>query len=451
MLAVLRNTTYRRLFTAQVVALSGTGLATVALGLLAYDLSGGNASAVLGTALAIKMIAYVVIAPVVTAMTDRIPPRTLLITMDATRALIASALPFVTQVWQVYVLIFLLQAASATFTPTFQATIPRVLSNEADYTRALSLSRLAYDLESLVSPILAASLLTLVSYGWLFTGTGVGFLASGLLVASVVLPRPGTAQRSGGRWTNIGFGTRLYLATPRLRALSALNMAVAAAGAVVIVNTVVLVRDHLHRDVTSVAVALAAYGAGSMTVAVLLPRVLDRLRDRRLMPPAAMVLALALAVLTATLHFDALTWPFLLTIWAILGAATAVVLTPVGRLVHRSARSPDLPAAFAAQFSLSHACWLVTYPLTGWLATTSMTAAAATATLITAVTATAAAMLWPTSDPATLPHVHTDLPPGHPHLADAAPTGHGYRHTHHYVIDRLHSRWPLSATGRVNG
>ena len=39
MLRVLRNQIYRRLFTAQIVALLGTGLATVALGLLAYDVA----------------------------------------------------------------------------------------------------------------------------------------------------------------------------------------------------------------------------------------------------------------------------------------------------------------------------------------------------------------------------------------------------------------------------
>ncbi|WP_281277309.1 hypothetical protein [Hankyongella ginsenosidimutans] len=39
MLSVLANRTYRHLFLAQVIALIGTGLATVALGLLAYDLA----------------------------------------------------------------------------------------------------------------------------------------------------------------------------------------------------------------------------------------------------------------------------------------------------------------------------------------------------------------------------------------------------------------------------
>ena len=63
MISVLRNPTYRNLFGAQVIALTGTGLATVALGLLAYDLAGADAGAVLGTALAIKMVAYVGVAP----------------------------------------------------------------------------------------------------------------------------------------------------------------------------------------------------------------------------------------------------------------------------------------------------------------------------------------------------------------------------------------------------
>src|SRR5690606_1573395 len=125
------------------IALVGTGLLTVALGLLAFELAGAAAGAVLGTALAIKMIAYVGVAPVASAFTERLPRRALLVALDVMRAAVALSLPFVTEIWQVYVLIFVLQSASAAFTPTFQATIPDVLADEKDYTRALSLSRLA--------------------------------------------------------------------------------------------------------------------------------------------------------------------------------------------------------------------------------------------------------------------------------------------------------------------
>ena len=59
MLQVLAYGTYRHLFAARVIALVGTGVMTVALGLLAYQLAGDRTGAVLGTALAIKMVAYV--------------------------------------------------------------------------------------------------------------------------------------------------------------------------------------------------------------------------------------------------------------------------------------------------------------------------------------------------------------------------------------------------------
>ena len=65
---------FRLLFSAQIVALLGTGLTTVALGLLAYEIAGSAAAVVLGTALTIKMVLYVVIAPLAAAYVDRLGP-----------------------------------------------------------------------------------------------------------------------------------------------------------------------------------------------------------------------------------------------------------------------------------------------------------------------------------------------------------------------------------------
>ncbi|MFD8640057.1 MFS transporter [Streptomyces zaomyceticus] len=439
MLSVLRNPTYRRLFGAQVVALTGTGLATVALSLLAYDLAGANATAVLGTALAIKMAAYVVIAPIAGALAHRLPRRTLLVSMDLARAAVVLALPFVDRIWQVYALILLLQAASAAFTPAFQATIPQVLPDEREYTEALSLARLAYDLESLASPVLATVLLTVVPYGLLFTATAAGFLASGLLVRSTALPdahpdpdrgagsdrapgpdpdrapgrdtdrAPGPDQGSGRSVRAVGTvcaeavsGVRLLLTSPRLRALLALDLAVAAAGAVVLVDSVILVRDTLGRPAGDLPLALGAYGAGSMAVALLLPRVLARGGDRAVMTRAALVLpgALGILALGLTLRPGTWSWPALLVVWLVVGAAGSAVLTPGGRVVRRCVRSADLPAVFAARFSLSHVCWLLAYPLAGGLAATAGPAVSAAAlTVVALVGAVAAARLWPASDP----------------------------------------------------
>jgi MFS family permease len=121
---------YYHLYFAQVLALVSTGIATVALALLAYNLAGDDAGAVLGTAFAIKMLAYLGIPPIAVTFVERLPRRALLVGLDLARATVVLALPFVTQVWQVYVLIFAFQAASAVFTPTFQATIPDLLPQE---------------------------------------------------------------------------------------------------------------------------------------------------------------------------------------------------------------------------------------------------------------------------------------------------------------------------------
>src|SRR5215208_5540939 len=406
MLNVLANRTYRHLFAAQVIALAGTGLLTVALGLLAYQLAGAQAGAVLGTALAVKMVAYVGVAPVAGAFANQLPRRAFLVFMDLVRAAIALLLPFVDQVWQVYVLIFLLQSASAAFTPTFQATIPDVLPEEKDYTRALSLSRLAYDLENLLSPALAAALLTLISFHWLFGGTVVGFLGSAALVLSVTLPQPAPAERTGGIYDKTTRGLRIYLKTPRLRGLLALNLSVAAAGAMVIVNTVVIVRALLGRPENDVAIALGCFGGGSMLAALLLPRLLDRLPDRAVMISAAGLLTILLLSLTVVLRagHDQI-WPALLALWTLMGIGYSAVQTPTGRLLRRSAQPSDRPAVFAAQFALSHACWLLTYPIAGWLG--NSTVLSTTALVLAAITlagvVTARAM-WPADDPEVIEH-----------------------------------------------
>ncbi|MER5838335.1 MFS transporter, partial [Streptomyces sp. NPDC002130] len=159
---------YRLLFSAQIIALFGTGLATVALGLLAYELAGPSAGAVLATALTIKMSLYVVIAPLAAAYVDRLPRRAFLVALDAIRAAVVLALPFVSEIWHIYVLVGVLQAASAAFTPTFQAVIPDIVTDEADFTRALSASQVAYTMESLLSPVLAAIALSFMTFNLLF-------------------------------------------------------------------------------------------------------------------------------------------------------------------------------------------------------------------------------------------------------------------------------------------
>jgi MFS family permease len=452
----LRHPTYRRLFLAQVTALTGTGLMTVALALLAYELAGEDAGLVLGTALAIKMVAYVAIAPVVGGLAHLLPRKPFLVGLDLVRAASVLALPWIAEVWQLYATIFVLNACSAGFTPTFQATIPDVLE-EPDYTRALALSRLAYDLENLLSPLLAGLALLVVGFDALFLATTAGFLISAAWVVGARLPKPRSAERGRSVLANVAFGVRAYLATPRLRGVLALSLAVAAAGAMVIVNSVVLVRAELGLGESALAVAMAFAGGGSMAAALGLPRMVDHVAERTLMLTGALLLA-------ATMAAGALAgpaYPALLALWFTTGVGLALVQTPVGRVLRRSSAESDRPAFFAAQFALSHACWLVTYPLAGWLASAAGTGVAfAGLGALAAVGGLAAWRLWPAGDAVELEHehpggehehLHTHDDPHHAHAHEgwegAEPHRHPHRHApmrhrHAFVIDLHHPSWP---------
>lgn len=439
MWSILKHPVFARLFAAQVVALLGTGLLTVALGLLAYDLAGGRAGVVLGLALTIKMVAYVGLSPVMQAAVEVLPRRAVLVGADMVRAGIALCLPFVSEVWQIYVLIFALQAASATFTPAFQATLPDVLPDKGDYTRALSLSRLAYDIENLASPALAGLLLTVMSYNWLFLGTVAGFCASALLILGAAVPPVGAGAGQRPFRERVTRGIRIYLATPRLRGLLALNFLAAASGAFVLVNTVVLVRGSYGGSETDLAVAMGCFGAGSMATALALPRLLDRVEDRPVMMAAALALVGLSLVLAAGLTLG-MGWGAMLAGWAGIGALWAAILTPSGRLLRRSAHAGDRPAIFAAQFALSHACWLVTYPLAGWAGVTiGLGSALGLLALLGLGAVAVASRVWPRDAEGVITHRHPDLPPDHPHLEAH---GQGARHAHEVIIDDTHHRWP---------
>ncbi|MGI9342134.1 MAG: MFS transporter [Gammaproteobacteria bacterium] len=451
----LANPEFRKLFAAQIIALVGTGLSTVALTLLAYDLVGGNAAAVLGTAMAFKMVAYVVFAPIVGGLAHRFPRKAFLIIMDLIRAGIVLVMPFVTEVWQIYLLIFLLNLFSAGFKPVFAATIPDIVPNERAYTRALSMSRLAYDLENLLSPLFAGLALLVMTYTGLFIANSVAFLISAVLIVATTIPLGERAARIGGLWHQITFGLRAYMKTPRLRALLALYLAVSSASAMVIVNTVVYVREFLGGTESDVAMAMAAAGGGSMLAALCIPWVLDRVPDRPVMLSGALTMAVGVGLMSTSPEFSAV-----LPIWFVIGLGWSMVQTPAGRVVNRSAAAADRPAYYSAQFALSHACWLIFYPVAGQLGThigieTTAIWLAGGILLFTAL----AAVLWPQEDAQVLAHTHDELTHehehthgihhAHEHSGSEGPEPHshrhrhtGERHEHPFVIDDHHAVWP---------
>lgn len=164
---------------------------------------------------------------------------------------------------------------------------------------------------------------------------------------------------------------------------------------------------------------------------------------------AATLLSGILAAFSAILWFEgwptpaasaSLGWIILLITWALLGVSYSATQTPSGRLLRRSAHAQDRPAVFAAQFALSHACWLVTYPLAGWLgAALPLASVAGLFSMGTLASVVVASRVWPLATTDVVSHAHPELSKTHPHLlADTL------SHSHAFIIDDLHQRWPTN-------
>ncbi len=112
---------------------------------------------------------------------------------------------------------------------------------------------------------------------------------------------------------------------------------------------------------------------------------------------------------------------------------------------------------------MSHVCWLIAYPLVGWLGAAAglpitFLAAAAIAGLATLLSV----FTWHGAPAGQLEHKHPLLDHEHPHVHDehhrhqhegwegpephSHPHSHGaLSHAHDYVIDDHHPRWPNPA------
>lgn len=430
--------TFRSLFAAQVCSLIAVGLLTVGLSFAAYRIGGAVAAGqILGFLFALKMVAYVGFAPLAEPLLSRWPRKRVMIALDATRLALLVPMAFVTQTWEIGLLAFAFFVVSSGFTPLFQTVIPDLLTDEPTYTRALVISRIAYTLESVASPVIAALALQIVAQSTLFLISALAFVGSVLALSVTRFPAVQDDQRKRSFLARALTGLRIFHRTPRLRGLFLLNLSLSLMLAWVLVNTVGFAGLRLGDAAEKYPILMACYGAGAAVGALIVPRTLIRFTERRVMAAGAFAFA-ALGVLILL----PLSYPALLGLWAGFGLASSLVMTPGGLVIVRSAGKSDRPSLFAAQFSLSHFGWLIAYPLAGWLGGVLSLEVALVVLCALAVGVTLVALrVWPAMDPLEREHSHPELPPDHPHLLHHATVGHHNGHHHAFHIDDLHTRW----------
>lgn len=373
MLSVLSEKSFRNLFFAQNFSLLGNGLATIAISLLAFDLAGRNAALILSGLFTIKMLIYVIFSPFAGAIADKFDTKKYLIIQDVIRAIAAFGLIFVREIWHLYIIIVLIYLSTAAFTPIYQSAIPKIFKDETDYTKALSLFRIAQDMENILSYALATILLLFLNYNLLFVGTFIGYFVSALLISGIIFPflSKTSGKKEDNFSINLTLGIKRYLNISELRGLMFLNLAVSAGGSMILVNTIILVRSSLELSEIAFSITMLVFGAGCIFAAIIIPYLSKEMTVSRIMLAGSNLLSLVFVALAFWLILFDFIWFVLLLAWFISGFGYTLLLTPMGRVIRKVSSADEFSQVYSAQFSLSHLCWLFMYPLSGYLMTIS--------------------------------------------------------------------------------
>ncbi|MEM9223537.1 MAG: hypothetical protein AAGB11_14215 [Pseudomonadota bacterium] len=219
MRTLLQHPEFFRLFAAQVLSLVAIGVMTVSLSLTAFNFGGVQFGGLLLVGiLAFKMVVYVLVAPLAEAVFSHYPRGKVLAGINMVREMLVRATVVSGGALSIIVLSFSVFATSSAFTPLIEGTIPELLPNEALYTKALALSRIANTAEEFLSPLVAGLALSIVAADALFLLPAVFFAASTAMVFLTSLPAL-SASAKAPFLTRLSRGARIYVRTPRLRGL----------------------------------------------------------------------------------------------------------------------------------------------------------------------------------------------------------------------------------------
>lgn len=364
----LNNIDFRQLFLARCVSLFGSGVSTIALAFLAYHLAtqGGTsnlraASIIIATALTIKMLVYIVMSPILAHLSPRLPRKTFLISMDLARCLLITAVAFTKTPLEIYILIGLISVFSAGFTPIYQSIVPEIIEGEQSYSKALVLNRLASNSEALFSPVIAAALLLIFNFHALFFLDALTFLISAFYIAKTnIAQHSATAIKKAA--PHVLSGIQAYCSNKYLLGCLCLVIIGSIAGATMIVNSVVFFHGIFQQSKSVTSLAMASFGVGAALFAFLMPRLREKFSEEKLMLFGALLI-----IATCLFSLNITHWIYLIITWFFLGIGNVAIETLLSIIVNRFASKETRTSLFAANFSLTHACWLIAYLFTGYM------------------------------------------------------------------------------------
>ncbi|MCE5179301.1 MAG: MFS transporter [Porphyromonadaceae bacterium] len=364
----LKNKTFAKLFASQLASLIGDAFTWLGLALISYQLNPERSAAILASALTMRVLAYILFSPFSGAISESFKRKNILWITQGFRMIIVALLPFVNAEWQLFVLIFLLNAGAAYYTPTYRAIIPQIV-DKYEYREANGLSMAVFQLLSVFGPALAG-----VFAVWL--GTKQLFLVSAFMLfigIIVIASIPSTSLQVGivttkinfkSGWSNVAKGVRLLFGNKILRFSLSMEFVSAIAGALVLVNTIALVKTTMQLDDSHYGLVMALFGVGGAITAFLLGS-LDKSRTRSLS-----LISGALLIGVSVLFANFVTFNGLLFLWVLAGIGQTLADLPSETLIGENIDTADQANVYGSHFAFSHLWWFIAYPVAGYLGTT---------------------------------------------------------------------------------
>ena len=146
----------------QLVSRLGDALYTFAIPWISYELT--HSVIVMGSMYAISVLPIVLFGPIIGVCVDHWDRRRLMMFADVTRAILVALVPLmqilgILQLWQLYVVSFLLAGLSLLFDVSVVASIPNMIGNK-NLTKANASYQLINQAGDLIGPILAGIMIT---------------------------------------------------------------------------------------------------------------------------------------------------------------------------------------------------------------------------------------------------------------------------------------------------
>jgi len=160
------------------------------------------------------------------------------------------------------------------------------------------------------------------------------------------------------------------------------------AGALVLVNTVALVKRSMHLDDAHYGLIMALFGVGGAITAFLIGN-LDKTKTR-----AKSLIGGAFLIGIAVCFANFVSFNGLLFLWILAGVGQTLADLPSETLIGENIPTEDQAKVYGSHFAFSHLWWFIAYPFAGFLGTTFPSYSFLYGGLISILLAVIAILIW---------------------------------------------------------